>query len=128
MRPLLFHAAPHCSTLMTTAEAAYATTPMRTNPMYEHSRERAGFDDDGGGGSGADGFFATTTKESSKWVSFHDASNDDAHAHADAVAGGADVDFARASRRVATAAATKIIGRLLLGLRWFIPPCRRHPS
>lgn len=106
MRPLLFRAAPHCSTLMTTAEAAYATTPMRTNPMFEPSRERAGFDGDGDGDSGDDGFFATTTKESSKWVSFHDASNDDAHAHADAVAGGADVDFARASRRVATAAAT----------------------
>lgn len=106
MRPLLFRAAPHCSTLMTTAEAAYATTPMRTNPMFEPSRERAGFDGDGDGDSGDDGFFATTTKESSKWVSFHDASNDDAHAHADAVAGGADVDFARAPRRVATAAAT----------------------
>jgi len=91
---------------MTTAEAAYATTPMRTNPMFEPSRERAGFDGDGDGDSGDDGFFATTTKESSKWVSFHDASNDDAHAHADAVAGGADVDFARAPRRVATAAAT----------------------
>ena len=106
MRPLLFRAAPHCSTLITTAEAAYATTPMRTNPMFEPSRERAGFDGDGDGDSGDDGFFATTTKESSKWVSFHDASNDDAHAHADAVAGGADVDFARAPRRVATAAAT----------------------
>ncbi len=91
---------------MTTAEEAYATTPMRTNPMYEHSRERAGFDDDGGGGSGADGFFATTTKESSKWVSFHDASNDDAHAHADAVASGVDVDGARSPRRVAATATT----------------------
>ena len=92
---------------MTTTEAAYATTPMRTNPMFDPSRERAGFDGDSDGNSGDDGFFATTTKESSKWVSFHDASNDDAHAHADAVAGGVDVDGARAPRRVAMAAATR---------------------